>query len=105
MCDRVAVMYAGKIIEQAPVQELFDDPKHPYTRALLGSVPKLGSKEPLYAIPGQPPNLASLPAGCPFHPRCPEAIDRCATDSPPDFRAADGSVARCWLHSDVLARS
>src|SRR6185436_8215248 len=72
MCDRVAVMYAGKIVEQAPVRELFDDPKHPYTRALLGSVPKLGSKEPLVSIPGQPPNLASLPPGCSFQPRCPE---------------------------------
>src|SRR6058998_3682849 len=70
MCDRVAVMYAGKIVEQASVRELFDDPKHPYTRALLGSVPKLGSKDPLYAIRCQPPNLANLPAGCAFHPRC-----------------------------------
>ena len=84
MCDKVAVMYAGKIIEQAPVRELFDAPKHPYTRALLGSVPKLGSKEPLYSIPGQPPNLATLPPGCAFHPRCPEAMPRCATEEPPD---------------------
>jgi oligopeptide/dipeptide ABC transporter ATP-binding protein len=97
MCDRVAVMYAGRIVEQAPVRELFDDPKHPYTRALLGSVPKLGSKEPLYSIPGQPPNLASLPAGCAFHPRCPEAIPRCMTETPEDFHLHDGSVARCWL--------
>src|ERR671922_83497 len=56
------------------VRELFDDPKHPYTRALLGSVPKLGSKDPLYAIPGQSPNLASLPSGCAFHPRCAEVL-------------------------------
>jgi oligopeptide/dipeptide ABC transporter ATP-binding protein len=100
MCDRVAVMYAGKIVEQAPVRALFDVPKHPYTRALLGAVPKLGSKEPLYAIPGAPPNLASLPAGCPFHPRCPEALPRCATEAPHDFYASDGSVARCWLLDD-----
>ena len=97
MCDRVAVMYAGKIVEQAPVRELFDAPKHPYTRALLGSVPKLGSKEPLYSIAGQPPNLASLPAGCAFHPRCPEALPRCASEEPDDFPQGDGSVARCWL--------
>jgi oligopeptide/dipeptide ABC transporter ATP-binding protein len=97
MCDRVAVMYAGKIVEQAPVRELFDAPKHPYTRALLGSVPKLGSKEPLFSITGQPPNLASLPPGCAFHPRCPEALDRCATEEPGDVHGDAGSVARCWL--------
>ena len=100
MCDRVAVMYAGKIVEQAPVRELFDDPKHPYTRALLGSVPKLGSKEPLYAIPGQPPNLANLPSGCAFHPRCPDAMARCMTDAPDEFHLQDGSVARCWLSAE-----
>jgi oligopeptide/dipeptide ABC transporter ATP-binding protein len=100
MCDKVAVMYAGKIIEQAPVRELFDAPKHPYTRALLGAVPKLGSKEPLYTIAGQPPNLAVLPPGCAFHPRCPEALSRCATEEPRDFHLGDGSVARCWLLED-----
>jgi oligopeptide/dipeptide ABC transporter ATP-binding protein len=104
MCDKVAVMYAGKIVEQASVRELFDAPKHPYTRALLGSVPKLGSKEPLYSIPGQPPNPASLPPGCAFHPRCPEAVPRCMTEEPGDVHLADGSVARCWLVSDVLTR-
>jgi oligopeptide/dipeptide ABC transporter ATP-binding protein len=97
MCDRVAVMYAGRIIEQAPVRELFDAPKHPYTRALLGSVPKLGSKAPLYAIPGQPPNPAGLPAGCAFHPRCPEVVPRCTIEEPRDVHLDDGSVARCWL--------
>jgi oligopeptide/dipeptide ABC transporter ATP-binding protein len=105
MCDRVAVMYAGKIVEMAPVRELFDDPKHPYTRALLGSMPKLGSKEPLYSIPGQPPNLANLPAGCAFHPRCPDAIDRCATEAPDDFACSDGSVARCWLLAEKALTS
>ena len=105
MCDRVAVMYAGKIVEQAPVRELFDSPKHPYTRALLGSMPRLGSKEPLYSIRGQPPNLANLPAGCAFHPRCPDVMPRCMTEEPPDFRPGDGSVARCWLLDDVLTRS
>ena len=97
MCDRVAVMYAGRIIEHAPVRELFDEPKHPYTRALVGSVPKLGSKEPLYSIPGQPPNLAALPGGCAFHPRCPEAVARCTVEEPEDIQLGDGSVARCWL--------
>jgi oligopeptide/dipeptide ABC transporter ATP-binding protein len=105
MCDRVAVMYAGKIVEQAPVRELFDDPKHPYTRALLGSMPRLGSKEPLYSIRGQPPNPASLPTGCAFHPRCPDAMPRCTTDEPRDFVPGDGSVARCWLLDDALTRT
>jgi oligopeptide/dipeptide ABC transporter ATP-binding protein len=97
MCDRVAVMYAGRIVELAPVRELFDAPKHPYTRALIGSVPKLGNKDPLYSIPGQPPNPAMLPTGCHFQPRCPEALARCAAEEPGEFRVADGSVARCWL--------
>jgi peptide/nickel transport system ATP-binding protein len=104
MCDRVAVMYAGRIVEQAPVRELFDDPKHPYTRALLGSVPKLGSKEPLYSIPGQPPNAATLPPGCAFHPRCPDAVTRCRTDEPVDALCGEAAVARCWLVSDGVAR-
>src|SRR6266567_6374343 len=97
MCDKAAVMYAGKIVEQAPVRELFDAPKHPYTRALLGAVPKLGNKEPLYSIAGQPPNLANLPSGCAFHPRCPEVLPRCITDEPGDSHSGNGSVARCWL--------
>ena len=104
MCDRVAVMYAGKIVEQAPVRELFDRPQHPYTRALLGSVPKLGNKEPLYSIPGQPPNLANLPGGRSFHPRCPEAVSRCMTEEPRDVHTSDASVARCWLLNDALTR-
>src|SRR5687767_9110564 len=105
MCDRVAVMYAGRIIEQAPVRALFDDPKHPYTRALIGSVPKLGSKDPLYSIAGQPPNLADRPTGCSFHPRCPDALPRCTTDEPRDVHVDDGSVARCWLVEDGVTRS
>jgi oligopeptide/dipeptide ABC transporter ATP-binding protein len=105
MCDRVAVMYAGTIVEQAPVRELFDAPRHPYTRALLGAVPKLGSKEPLASIAGQPPNLASLPAGCAFHPRCPEVLPRCASEIPREIHDDHGGSARCWLVSDGFARS
>jgi oligopeptide/dipeptide ABC transporter ATP-binding protein len=99
MCDKVAVMYAGKIVEHSPVRELFNAPKHPYTQALLGSMPKLGRKEPLFAIPGQPPNLAELPAGCPFHPRCPYVMPRCSTEEPTDTVINGDWTARCWLLS------
>ena len=97
MCDRMAVMYAGRIVEHGSVRNLFNGAKHPYTRALLGSIAKLGSKEPLYAIPGQPPNLARLPSGCAFHPRCPDALPRCAAEEPTETRFAPDWTARCWL--------
>jgi len=97
MCDKMAVMYAGKIVEQGAVRDLFRAAKHPYTQALLGSMPKLGSKEPLFAIPGQPPNLAQLPPGCAFHPRCAHAMARCMTQEPEERRLAPDWTARCWL--------
>ena len=97
MCDRMAVMYAGKIVEQGSVRDLFRAPKHPYTAALLGSMPKLGSKEPLYAIPGQPPNLAQPPAGCAFHPRCAHAMPQCMAQEPAERRFGPDWTARCWL--------
>src|SRR5215469_16686925 len=97
MCDKMAVMYAGQIVEQGPVRDLFRDAKHPSTQALLGSMPKLGSKEPLFAIPGQPPNLAYLPAGCAFHPRCAHAMPQCATQEPEDAPIGPNWTAKCWL--------
>ncbi len=97
MCERLAVMYAGKIVEAGTVRELFNHPKHPYTKALLGAMPKLGSKEKLFAIPGQPPDLAHLPSGCAFHPRCPEALPRCAGEAPGETRLSATWRARCWL--------
>jgi len=96
MCDKVAVMYAGKILEMQSVRGLFYDPRHPYTRALLDSIPKLGTKAPLYVIPGQPPDLSDLPSGCAFHPRCPQVMDRCRAEEPWDYQL-DGATARCWL--------
>jgi len=97
MCDKLAVMYAGKIVEAGTVRELFNNPQHPYTKALIGSMPKLGSKEKLLAIPGQPPDLATLPSGCAFHPRCPEAMARCAVEEPGEVRVSGRWTARCWL--------
>jgi oligopeptide/dipeptide ABC transporter ATP-binding protein len=97
MCDRVGVMYAGKIVEMQSVRGLFYRARHPYTRALLDSIPKLGVRQPLYGIPGQPPDLSALPAGCAFHPRCRRAIDRCRVEEPrQDSLNGDGTV-RCWL--------
>jgi oligopeptide/dipeptide ABC transporter ATP-binding protein len=97
MCDKMAVMYAGKIVEQGPVSDLFGEAKHPYTQALLGSMPKLGSKESLFAIPGQPPNLAYPPPGCAFHPRCAHAMARCAIQEPRDRSIRPDWSAKCWL--------
>jgi oligopeptide/dipeptide ABC transporter ATP-binding protein len=97
MCDKMAVMYAGKIVEHGPVRDLFRAAKHPYTQALLGSMPKLGSKEPLFAIPGQPPNLTYLPAGCAFHPRCAYAMPQCAIQEPGDRHIGPDWAAKCWL--------
>jgi oligopeptide/dipeptide ABC transporter ATP-binding protein len=102
MCDRVAVMYAGRIVEQGPVREIYRNPRHPYTKALLNSIPKLGSKDPLYAIPGQPPDLAALPDGCSFSPRCTEAWDRCRTDEPRDYVIGESHRARCWLVDETV---
>ncbi|WP_354379624.1 ABC transporter ATP-binding protein [Streptomyces sp. PvR034] len=83
VADKIAVMYAGRIVEQAPVHELYGRPAHPYTRGLLDSIPRLDQKgEELYAIKGLPPNLLKIPTGCAFNPRCPKAQDICRTDVP-----------------------
>jgi oligopeptide/dipeptide ABC transporter ATP-binding protein len=90
-------MYAGKIVEMQSVRGLFYSPRHPYTKALLASIPKLGTREPLYAVPGQPPDLSALPPGCSFHPRCAQAIARCRVEAPPNSSNGGGGTARCWL--------
>jgi oligopeptide/dipeptide ABC transporter ATP-binding protein len=98
MCDQLAVMYAGRVVEQGPVSRVFSRPLHPYTKALLGSIPRMTEeREQLTAIDGQPPDLANLPPGCSFAARCPAAFDRCHVEEPPDFIAAPGRSARCWL--------
>ena len=97
MCDRVAVMYAGRIIECGPVVEIFENPSHPYTQALIASVPKMtGSTERLYTIEGQPPSLMDLPEGCRFAPRCPHVAERCLAEYPASFAVGREHTADCW---------
>jgi oligopeptide/dipeptide ABC transporter ATP-binding protein len=99
ICDRVAIMYAGRIVESAPVRDIFYRPAHHYTASLLKAVPKLEtSVDRLVSIPGQPPKLDSLPAGCKFAPRCPRSDDRCVQDEPPLLRIADNHYVRCCHH-------
>jgi peptide/nickel transport system ATP-binding protein len=97
--DDIAVMYAGRIVEQAPTKDLFSHTRMPYTEALLRSIPRLvdPSHTRLRAIPGRPPDLAALPEGCPFAPRCPYAQDRCRTEDPPSRTAGAGHLFRCWF--------
>jgi peptide/nickel transport system ATP-binding protein len=97
--DRVAVMYAGRIVETAPVREIFHTPAHPYTRGLLASIPGRQPGERLRAIDGSVPLLGDLPAGCAFTPRCPERFDRCTTAAPPDYAAGAAHTAKCYLHA------
>ncbi|HEU4369807.1 MAG TPA: ABC transporter ATP-binding protein [Methylomirabilota bacterium] len=98
MCDSVAVMYAGRVIESGPVRQIFNAPTHPYTRALIESIPRLGEgPERLTAIDGQPPDLAVLPPGCSFQARCPRVFDRCREEAPPSFAIGAEHGARCWL--------
>ncbi len=101
MCDNIAVMYAGRIVEKAPVRELFADPKHPYTKGLIGSVPRLDrtSKERLFSIKGQPPNVIDLPDCCPFHPRCEFAMDICLRRYPSTTVLDDKREVNCWLYN------
>ncbi|MEA4897378.1 MAG: ABC transporter ATP-binding protein [Christensenellaceae bacterium] len=98
MSDRVLVMYAGHVMEEAPVARLFRDPLHPYTQGLLMSKPQaMREQERLYVIPGIVPNLLDRPSGCQFHPRCPHKTDRCEREAPPLFVQPDGRKSRCWL--------
>jgi peptide/nickel transport system ATP-binding protein len=100
--DEVVVMYAGQVVEYLEIDELFDNPAHPYTKGLLESIPRLGEKfrvgkQPLKEIPGIVPNLIRLPAGCPFASRCSQVMERCREERPPLFKLDDKHGARCWL--------
>jgi oligopeptide/dipeptide ABC transporter ATP-binding protein len=99
ICDRVAVMYGGRIVEIGPVRRIFAAPAHPYTRALLDAIPRLATRrDRLTTIEGQPPDLATLPAGCAFAPRCPHVEARCRVQAPAETPVAAGHTTRCWLH-------
>jgi len=105
MADRVAVMYAGEIVEEAEVTTLFTEPKHPYTKGLIGSVPVLGqTKAELDVIPGNVPNLVDLPVGCRFAPRCEARVEAgleiCTREKPNLLPVGDGHGVRCWLYED-----
>jgi peptide/nickel transport system ATP-binding protein len=102
LADRVAVMYAGRIVELGDVYEVFYRPKHPYTYALMKTVPKLTSvDEELYPIPGSPPDMVNMPPGCKFHPRCPYAADVCKQVEPPDEWVASGRLVACHLWREL----
>ena len=103
VADRIAVMYAGRIVEHADVYALYERPAHPYTRALINSIPKHhGRGEPLMTIKGLPPNLTRIPPGCPFHPRCPIRQDLCAVDVPPSIDLGSGRTSACHFAVEVL---
>ena len=102
-CDRVAVMYAGRMVEQGPVDQIFDNPRHPYTKALLESRPRIDFVgERLPSIAGQPPALHDLPAGCRFAPRCPYVEDQCRASYPDDVHCGEQHVAACWRAGEPL---
>jgi oligopeptide transport system ATP-binding protein len=101
MCDRINVMYAGRVVERGSTDAIFGEPKHPYTRALIRSVPRLDkvTGERLFSIPGTPPSLIDMPECCPFHPRCEHAMDVCRKQYPGETDFGDGHRAHCWLYA------
>jgi peptide/nickel transport system ATP-binding protein len=98
--DKVAVLYAGRLMEVSTVTEMFTDPKHPYAKALINSLPDLDNKGVFHGIPGMAPSILRLPSGCPFHPRCPQMMNICTTEIPPLLTLADGRSVACHLFSD-----
>jgi len=99
MCERVMVMYAGRVVESGPTVDVFAHPKHPYTWSLLRSIPRLDAErhEPLKPIAGLPPDLIDLPSGCAFHPRCQFKVERCTRDTPVLNRVGETQLAACWV--------
>ena len=101
MADRVGIIYAGRLVEEAPTRDLFVSPKHPYSAHLVASLPRIGDTTQRPALEGRPPNLADPPPGCRFHPRCPLAIDKCKTDVPPLETVGKDQRTACWRWQDV----
>jgi oligopeptide transport system ATP-binding protein len=100
-CDRVAVMYAGRIVETGSVERVFENPAHPYTRALMMALPDVGARKGrLFQINGEPPNLLNMPPGCSFSPRCDKVMDICKREYPPFISSGDGSKTACWLWAE-----
>jgi peptide/nickel transport system ATP-binding protein len=97
VADRIGIMYAGKIVEEAPTDQIFGNPLHPYTQFLINSLPKFGDKMMRGSVPGSPPSLADLPDGCPFHPRCPHAMDICREQMPGFCYPNPNHKVACWL--------
>ena len=100
MSDRVMVMYTGKVVERAEIDDIFYNNKHPYTQGLLKSIPQIGVKKRLVPIEGSVPDLKHLPQGCYFAPRCPEAMDICRSKEPPTFDISENQQAKCWLYDE-----
>jgi len=106
MCQRLCVMYAGRIVERGRTDALFADPRHPYTQGLIRSVPRLDrdARERLFSIPGTPPSLINMPECCPFHPRCSRAMDVCRSRYPAETDFGGGHRASCWMYAEGGAR-
>lgn len=98
VCSRAIIFYCGQVIEEGPVEELFENPCHPYTQGLLKSLPVMGSREQLYVIPGTVPSPGNLPEGCVFNPRCGHATEKCRSCRPQMTDISDGHRVRCWLY-------
>jgi len=97
--QKIVIMYAGRVVEVSPTEEFFEDPKHPYSKALVESLPRLGDEKARIGLPGSPPNLRNPPPGCEFHPRCPLAMDICRKEAPPLIEYGQGRAVRCWLYA------
>lgn len=97
IADRIGIMYAGKIVEEGTTEQIFGNPLHPYTQFLINSLPKFGDKNVRHSVPGSPPSLADLPPGCPFHPRCPHALEICTQQMPGFSYTDENHKVACWL--------